>query len=211
MRRPTPEFSNPRAAWDLEHPVVEENFRQLNGVLANLNNMAGALVDKVALSDRLSSLFAKEDLPCFTIPTSTPPRTDDRGLATATSSARLASPSPAHHHHSAVSHCASLPGHYQPLALQCPAVAPCAPSPYHHHLPCGQVRDNMGHAYLAAPLCDPTGCGEEASTRANYKPPSYQENEEKDDGSAVVVGRGYKVNGSKNKAKRPREEDNYKR
>ena len=69
----------------------------------------------------------------------------------------------------------------------------------------------MGHAYLAAPLCDPTGCGEEASTRANYKPPSYQENEEKDDGSAVVVGRGYKVNGSKNKAKRPREEDNYKR
>ena len=50
-----------------------ENFnhlKELNGVMANLNNMAGALVDKVALSDKLSSMFAREGLPCFNITSS---------------------------------------------------------------------------------------------------------------------------------------------
>ena len=99
-----------------------------------------------------------------------------------------------------VPHCASL---YQPLTPQCPAMPNTfTPAPYHHHLPYGQVRDNMGHAIITAPMCDPSGCGEEeGGPRANYLPPCYKEGENEERN----FGDNNKVPG--NAAKRLREED----
>ena len=61
-----PNFTSPRSEdgcrASQEHSTVVENIRQVSGMLVNLNNMAGAIMDKMSLSDRLAELRREEML-----------------------------------------------------------------------------------------------------------------------------------------------------